>query len=79
MSEENLEAIRGVYERWAEGDFQWGLEIFDPEMEFVLPPSFPESGTYRGREETSAYMREFLEPWVRTRSSPGNSSPPATR
>jgi ketosteroid isomerase-like protein len=66
MSEENAEAIRRVYERWAEGDFSGGgLEVFDPEIEFVLPPTFPESGTYRGPEEIAEYMREFLEPWVR--------------
>jgi ketosteroid isomerase-like protein len=65
MSEENVEAIRGVYERWAEGDFAPDLDLFDPEMEFALSPEFPDTGTYRGFEAISAYMRQFLEPWER--------------
>jgi ketosteroid isomerase-like protein len=65
MSEENVEAIRGVYERWGEGDFRGGIDLFDPEVEFVLPASFPDAGTYRGPEEIAGYMRHFLEPWVR--------------
>lgn len=67
MSEENVEVVRGVYERWAEGDFRAGVELFHPEFEFVLPSGFPESGTYRGVGEMAEYMREFLEPWDRMR------------
>ena len=65
MSEENVEAVRGVYGRWAEGDFTAGPELFDPAIEFVLSVEFPDTGTYRGPEAISAYMVGFLEPWQR--------------
>lgn len=65
MSEENVEAVRGVYERWAEGDFAAGPELFDPAIEFVLSVEFPDTGTYRGPQAISDYMRHFLEPWER--------------
>jgi ketosteroid isomerase-like protein len=61
----NLEAVRGVYERWAAGDFAASLEIFDPTVVFELPPEFPDSGTYRGTERVREYMRGFLEAWSR--------------
>ena len=65
MSEENVEAVRGVYERWAEGDMSAGVDLFDPAIEFVLSVEFPDTGIYRGPEAISDYMRGFLEPWER--------------
>ena len=65
MSAENVETVRGIYECWAEGDFRGGMEFYDSEMEFVLSPDFPDTGTYRGQDAISAYMRGFLEPWQR--------------
>ena len=65
MSEENVEAIRGVYELWGEGDFRGGVDLFDPEVEFVLAAEFPDTGTYRGPQGIAGYMRHFLEPWER--------------
>ncbi len=57
--------IRGVYERWAEGDFKAGIELFDPLIVFVMRPEFPDAGTYLGPERVAEYMRGFLEPWTR--------------
>ena len=65
MSQENLAVIRGVYERFAGGDFTASLAVADRHVLFVLPPGFPESGTYLGVEELIAYTRGFLEPWSR--------------
>jgi len=64
MSEENVDAIRGVYERWSEGDFRAGADLFDPLILFVMRPEFPDAGTYLGPEEVARYMRGFLEPWA---------------
>jgi ketosteroid isomerase-like protein len=65
MSEENVAAVRAVYERWAAGDFRAGLDLFDPKVVFILRPSFPESGTYLGIAEVGEYTRGFLEAWSR--------------
>lgn len=63
MSGETLEAVRAIYDRFGEGDFRVSLEYVDPQVVFVLPPGFPESGTYLGIDALGDYTREFLEPW----------------
>lgn len=65
MSQVNVEAVRGVYARWSDGDFQAGVDLFDPLALFVLPAGFPEAGTYLGVQEIVEYTRGFLEPWTR--------------
>ena len=65
MSEENLEAVRRVYERWSEGDFYGSVDGFDPHMLLVMRPEFPDAGTYLGIEDIRDYTRHFLEPWTR--------------
>jgi ketosteroid isomerase-like protein len=65
MTPDNVEAIRAVYERWAEGDFEAGVHLLDPEVELVMSPDFPDAGTYVGIEGVRSYTRGFLEPWQR--------------
>ena len=65
MSEQNVDAIRAVYERFAEGDFRATLDVADPLFLLVMPPQFPEAGTYLGLERLVDYTRGFLEPWTR--------------
>ena len=65
MSQQNVDAIRRVYERWSEGDLKSAIEVFDPLVLFVMPPDFPDTGTYLGVERIAEYTRGFLEPWTR--------------
>ena len=65
MSQQNLEAIRGVYERWGEGDFRASVDLFDPLALLVMRPEFPDAGTYLGVDRIEEYTRGFLEPWTR--------------
>jgi len=65
MAEENVETIRGIYERWALGDFTAGPQHFDPNLVFVLRPEFADAGTYLGPEQIAEYTRALLEPWER--------------
>ena len=60
-----MEAVRGVYERWEKGDFSGSVDLFDPAVEFVIRPGFPDAGTYAGIAGIVGYMRGFLEPWDR--------------
>jgi ketosteroid isomerase-like protein len=64
MAEENLEFLRRLYARWADGDFDTA-SYFDDRFDVVLGQKFPDSGVHRGTEGVAAYMREFLEPWER--------------
>jgi ketosteroid isomerase-like protein len=65
MPQENVEAVRAVYERWSEGDFRSSVDVFDPLVVFVMRPEFPDAGAYLGTEGLAEYTRSFLEPWVR--------------
>jgi ketosteroid isomerase-like protein len=58
MSQERVETVRRIYERWGRGDFRAGAELFDPYVLLVLRPEFPDAGAYCGPEEIRRYMRE---------------------
>jgi ketosteroid isomerase-like protein len=69
MSQENVEIVRTVYERWSEGDLRATVDVFDPKVLLVVPSGFgpdsPEGGTYLGTEAIAAYTREsLLEVWA---------------
>jgi ketosteroid isomerase-like protein len=64
VSAENIEFLRRLYGRWADGDFDTA-SYFDDRFEVVLRQNFPDSGVHRGTEGVAAYMRDFLEPWER--------------
>jgi ketosteroid isomerase-like protein len=65
MSQQNVEVVRNVYERWSQGDFRAGVDVVDPLILFVLRPEFPDAGTYLGLERLAEYTRGLLEPWTR--------------
>jgi ketosteroid isomerase-like protein len=69
MSQENVEVVRGVYERWSEGDFRASVDLLDPHVVLVLDPEFapylmsnPDEGAFYGIEAVAAYTRDILEP-----------------
>jgi ketosteroid isomerase-like protein len=64
MSEENLKLVRGIYERWAQGDFKTHA-TYPEDMELELGPEFPDAGVHSGLDGIAAYMRGFLQPWSR--------------
>jgi hypothetical protein len=59
---EDLEALRGVYDEWARGEF-WNADVYDPEIVFVLGDSLPDPGTYKGIEGLDKRFRGWLESW----------------
>lgn len=65
MGTANVEAVRGVYERWSRGDFAASLAVLDPGVVFVVRSPIPEAGTYEGLGSLRRYMLGFLEPWTR--------------
>ena len=63
MSQENVEALRTVYARWAEGDF-WTAEILDPDVEVVWAQEMPDfGGPTRGIDAMTAGMQNLLAAW----------------
>jgi ketosteroid isomerase-like protein len=60
MSEENLDALKSFYERWAAGDWS-DASIFDPYAVGVFPDPTPRA--HYGLNAMADYMRRFLESW----------------
>ena len=61
MPEENVEAVREIYDSWARGNMDAGVELFDPEIEFEsFMPDAAERVTANGPQEIEQFMREFL-------------------
>jgi ketosteroid isomerase-like protein len=50
--------VRQIYERWGCGDFRAGVELYDPYVQLVLRPEFPDARVYCGPDEIRKYMRE---------------------
>ena len=66
MSQENLDAIRHVYEQMAQGNFWAAREIFHPEIAWEWSSSMSGLtgvGTYHGIEGVEAATRDQFEAW----------------
>jgi ketosteroid isomerase-like protein len=72
MSERNLEIVRGIYDRWAEGDFVPPAGLYHEGTVLVMRSPLPEAGTYRGLEGIRRYMQGFLAAWERVTISAEN-------
>jgi ketosteroid isomerase-like protein len=69
MSEESVEIIRRVYERWSAGDFRAAVDLFDPHAVLVVRPALgpdsPDGETYLGTEAIAEYTRDTpLRTWT---------------
>jgi ketosteroid isomerase-like protein len=60
MSQETVDVVRRIYDRWGRGEFHAGTELYDADVQLVLRSEFPEAGTYRGVDVIRKYMRDFL-------------------
>jgi ketosteroid isomerase-like protein len=59
--EAHIEQLRGLYDAWAQGDFDVGADLFAPEIEFVTSEGFPDApGPGEGLERVEHWRDEFL-------------------
>jgi ketosteroid isomerase-like protein len=64
MSEENVEALRPVYEEWGRGNFSPRFEVYAPDMEWGWSAEFPDqAGVARDPELRSERLRRWLDSW----------------
>jgi ketosteroid isomerase-like protein len=63
MSQEKVEIVRRIYDEWAVGRFQAGIDDFDQHVVFVVRPDFPEWGVFNGPDGVRHFMESFLEQW----------------
>ena len=64
MSEENVEVVRAVYERWGEGDFRASVDLFDPRIVLLLMPDSPMHEVHVGVEAVAAATRDLFDTWA---------------
>jgi uncharacterized protein len=63
MSQGNVDALRPVYDQWAEGNFGPQFDVYAPDMQWGYSSEFPESGMAVEIGQKSGRLREFLSPW----------------
>ena len=64
MSEENEQAVRAIYERFAQGDFRASADLLDPHIVFMLFANSPDAPVYvegRSGRGGSAHAKEDSE------------------
>ena len=64
MSQENVDAVRAVYEEWGRGNFRAGVDLYDPLCVFIPMVEFPGADHYLGPEGVKQFMLEFLSAWT---------------
>jgi uncharacterized protein len=64
MSQENLEVVSGLYDKFATGDIDSILALVDPEIEFDLSDRLPDEGIHRGREAYRQFLDRTFELWA---------------
>ena len=65
MSQENVEAVRRIFESWGSGDWSIGSDYLDEHAVCVVRSDFPAFGAYFGFDGIRAYWRDFLAQWER--------------
>jgi ketosteroid isomerase-like protein len=65
MTQENVEAVRAIYERFSEGDFRTSVDLFDRHVRFLMLPDAPEAEeAFLGVEGVATGMRRLFETWA---------------
>jgi ketosteroid isomerase-like protein len=59
--EAHVKQLRGVYDAWAQGDFDVGADLFAPDIEFVTSEGFPDApGQGPDLDRVARWRDEFL-------------------
>ena len=64
MSEENVEVVRAIYERFGEGNFRTSVDLLDPHIVFLMMQDAPDAEPYVGLEAVAAAMRGLFDTWA---------------
>ena len=71
MSQENVEALRRVFDAFNSGDLATALAFIDPEFDAEVPPEFSaEPDTYRGHDGVRRYFQSFQDAMTEIRFQP---------
>ena len=63
MSQENVEIVRRAIAAFIEGDYERLTDLSDPQVEYDVSRTSPESRVVRGPEEILAVLEEWVDTW----------------
>jgi ketosteroid isomerase-like protein len=63
MSEENVEIVRRAFAAFSEGDYERLIGLADPQIEYDVSRTSPESRVVRGPQEVVAVLEEWVDTW----------------
>ena len=65
MSQENVEIVQRLHDKWGEGDLRAGAEFYDPRVLFIPLARLPDSAEalYVGPEGIRTFMHSWLNAW----------------
>ena len=64
MSQDKVEIVRRVYERFGEGGFRASVDLLDPHIVFLLMADAPEPEVYVGVEAVAEATRQLFDTWA---------------
>ncbi len=68
MSQENVNLVRTIYDRWLRGDM--GIDLFDPEIAMFESSTLPGAVSAQGIGAVRRYMESFEKYWEDIRFEP---------
>jgi ketosteroid isomerase-like protein len=63
MSNENVEIVRRAFDAWNRGDPEDAIELLDPDIDWRLPPNFPDAEAWHGREAVVQGLSNVTRSW----------------
>ena len=70
MSQENVKAVRAVWDAWNAGNMDAVRESYDPDAILRPPEGWPEPGPYFGTEAVMRQFEQLRETWDTDASEP---------
>jgi len=74
MSQENVEAVKAMYEAFNRGDFRAATKMLHPKAELHQPPEMPDFDSYYGRDEFVKGLVVWIGEWESPRFEPEEAS-----
>jgi uncharacterized protein len=70
MSEQNVAAVRGLYEAFARGDVPAVLDGFTDDIDWYTPDSLPFGGSFQGRDAVAGFFQSLPKYYEELRVEP---------
>jgi uncharacterized protein len=63
MASENVEIVRRAFEAWNSGDAEAAIALLDADIEWRLPPNFPDAQAWHGRDAVVEGLTAVAGAW----------------